>query len=594
MDSLEPYQYAHTFANNQLQLEIVLKNLAKQAKPYGVVGVKSFYNAYVKDISKKDKKAKQTFENTTDFTGCDTEMVCGEWIATDTSIYKLNRYGEEEIACTHPIYIKERLRNIDTGMVKLKIAFSENYRWTDIIVAKSVIASSNKIVELSDKGVSVTSESSKTLVRFLNDLEHLNYSDIPERRCCSRLGWIDGEGFAPYNDNLEFDGDLNLSHVFNSVKQEGDYGLWKQEIKKICSYNYINKIVLAASFAAPLIKQLGINNFFIHLWADTETAKTVSIICAASVWANPRIGKYIQTFNSTNVGKEKFAEIANTLPVFFDELEIATDRTSFDREIYELSEGAGRLRGNKYGTTDKTSTWHTCFITTGEKPIITENSKGGAMNRIVEVHCTSKLIENGRDTCEIIYNNYGYAGKEYIEAIEKAEGINNIYKHYYKELEYELKTEKQTSIGAALLTSMHLASNIIFGNEIALTVSEVSEFLNSKETMNIHARAYNYMMEYISRNSNKFTATSTTEILGKLSDMECYIIKSVFDKICEEQNYNPTAFLSWLATNGKLTKKSKDKNTASVRINGIKTRCVCIAIDNDENNPFEVEHVRNT
>ena len=350
LDTLLPYEYLHQYSNNQLKFEIVLKNLAKQAKPFGITGVKSYYSAYVKDTKQKDKKIHEQAGNITDFTGCDFELATGEWVAGDCGVYKINRFGDEEIACNHPITIKERLRNIDTGMVKLKISFSENYRWTDIIVAKSIIASSSKIVDLSDRGVSVTSESSKSLVKFLNDLEHYNYAEIPERRCCSRLGWIDGEGFAPYNDNLEFDGDVNLSHVFNAVKQEGSYDAWKTEITNICDYNYINKIVLGASFAAPLIKILGVNNFFVHLWADTETAKTVSIVSGASVWANPKVGKYIQTFNSTNVGKERFAEIANTLPVFFDELEIATDRQSFDREIYELSEGAGRLRGNKHGS----------------------------------------------------------------------------------------------------------------------------------------------------------------------------------------------------------------------------------------------------
>ena len=215
------------------------------------------------------------------------------------------------------------------------------------------------------------------------------------------------------------------------------------------------------------------------------------------------------------------------------------------------------------------------------------------MNRIIEVHCTSKLIENGKDTCDVLYNNYGHAGKAYIRGIERREDINDVYKKYYKELETTLKTEKQTSIGAAILTGFNLASELIFDNKLILTVDEISKFLSSKEAMSVHARAYNYMIEFISRNSNKFTTVSANEIFGKLSDTECYIIKSIFDKMCEEQNYNPTAFLSWLATNGKLSKKSKNENTTRSRVNGVVTRCVAIHIDNNEVCIDEVEKVFN-
>lgn len=587
MDKFDPYEYAHEFSGNPVKLEYVLKDLAKQAKEFGIVGIKGIYNAYVRGLKQRKAVDGDFAGNITNFTGCDFELATGDWIADDTGIYKVNKFGDEEYACNHPITIKERLRNIDTGVVKLKLSYSENYKWKDIVVSKSILASSNKIVELSDRGVGVTTENSKTLVKYLYDLERHNYAEIPEKRCCSRLGWIDDEGFAPYCNQIEYDGDVNLAHIFKAVKSNGSFDAWKNEILAVCSYNYVNKIVMAASFTAPLIKILGINNFFLHLWADTETAKTVSMICAASVYANPRIGRYIQTFNSTNVGKEKMAEIANSLPVFFDELEIATDRLSFDREIYELSEGAGRLRGNKLGGTDKTGTWQTCFITTGEKPIISENSKGGAVNRIIELHCTKKLIENGKETCDVIYNNYGMAGPIYIRHVERKKHlINDIYKNNYKMLESSLKTEKQTSIGAALITAFNLASGVLFEGKLTLTVDEVAKFLTAKETMSVHGRAYEYLLDFISQNSNRFRTTDNNGLVyGKVDGDVCYINKSVFNKMCDEAGFNPTAFLHWLNNNGKLAKRSKDHFTISSRINGMKTRCVALVFD-EESIPF--------
>lgn len=45
---------------------------------------------------------------------------------------------------------------------------------------------------------------------------------------------------------------------------------------------------------------------FVHLWGvESGTGKTVALMLAASVWGNPAIGQYVQTFNATQVGHEK-------------------------------------------------------------------------------------------------------------------------------------------------------------------------------------------------------------------------------------------------------------------------------------------------
>ena len=580
-NTIDPFEYAYQYNEDSFKLEKVLLHLSIQAKKNGITNFRNLYKAYVKG---KKKTKNVVVGNVTEFTGQTDELLTGSWKADDAGISIFTENGFEEFACVHPITIKERLTNIDSGVEKLKISFSRAKRWRDIVVPKSLIASSNKIIDLSDMGIAVTSENSRLLVRYLHDLEQENYLEIPEKKCCSRLGWIDEEGFAPYCNELVYDGDSAMAGAFKSVTEKGDFKKWKDEIKKVCDYNFINKIVIGASFASPLVKITGINNFFLHLWADTETAKTVSIMCAASVWANPEVGKYIQTYNSTNVGKERFAELANNLPVFFDELQIVTDRKQFDREIYELCEGAGRLRGNKYGGTDRTSTWQNCFLSTGEKPITSENSAGGAVNRIIEIQCAEKLIPDGKNTCDIIKDNYGMAGKKFVNALS-TETIKSIFLNNYKQFETNLKTEKQTSIGAIIMTAFNYASDLFFNGEMKLTVSEISTFLNDKATVSPHRKAHDYLLEFVSRNSNKFNSKNeNSEIFGKIEDGIAYIIKSVFDKMCDEGGFNSVAFISWLKTNEKI--KFGEKSTLTPRINGVKTRCIAVYIDNDEDMPF--------
>ena len=181
---------------------------------------------------------------------------------------------------------------------------------------------------------------------------------IPEQPSVGRLGYIDGEGFSPYVDGLVFDGDAAFKHMFQSVRASGSYDEWKRTIQSVRAGSVAAKIVIAASFASALVHPLGGLPFFVHLWgAESGTGKTVALMAAASVWADPQIGRYIQTFNSTNVGHERLAAFLNSLPVIIDELQLAKDvrgKSTFD--VYKLAEGVGKTRGNRNGGIDITPT----------------------------------------------------------------------------------------------------------------------------------------------------------------------------------------------------------------------------------------------
>lgn len=112
---------------------------------------------------------------------------------------------------------------------------------------------------------------------------------------------------------------------------------------------------------------------------------------AASVWGNPAIGQYVQTFNATQVGHEKTAAFLNNIPMCIDELQLSKDshgRSKFD--VYQLSQGVGRTRGTKSGGIDKTPVWDLCILTTGESPLTSDNSGAGAVNRVIDIECKAK------------------------------------------------------------------------------------------------------------------------------------------------------------------------------------------------------------
>ena len=116
-------------------------------------------------------------------------------------IYAQASGGIEEVACYHPILPVERLKNLETGEEQIKLAYKRNHHWQEIIVPKTMITSANKIVALSGRGIAVTSENARLLVKYLADVENGNDDYIDVQYSSSKLGWI-GSGFIPYDNDI--------------------------------------------------------------------------------------------------------------------------------------------------------------------------------------------------------------------------------------------------------------------------------------------------------------------------------------------------------------------------------------------------------
>lgn len=587
-ETTAPYEFAYQYMEDEFTLERVLTTMAEQA---GQVKVRNFRKLFAKYVKKKRDLSKAIrLEFVTQFDGQELELSCGDWRADEFGVSIDTTYGEK-YACNHPILPVQRLVNIDTGIEKLCIAYRKGKQWRRVIADKKTLASNNSILELANVGVAVNSENSKLLVQYLHDIESLNYDVIPEKNSVSRLGWIDGEGFSPYVEELVFDGDANFRTFFESVRERGDYEKWLETARKARQGSVYSRILLASSFASILVKPLGGLPFFVHVWGGTEVGKTVGLMLAASVWADPEIGRFIHTFNSTSVGREKSAAFVNSLPLILDELQIVKDKKDFDQSIYMLSEGAGRTRGNKSGGVDKTPTWSNCIITSGEMPITGANSGGGAINRILEIECIDKLFESPREVANCVKSNYGFAGKRFVEMLQREGNLikaREEYEKLYSQLKTDDTMEKQAGAAALVILGDTLATEWVFQDGRALTPDEMAEFLKSKESVSINQRAYEYLCEFVVQNKNKFCGKSDiTEVWGQIESGQAYIVRNIFNRICEEAGYNGRALLSWLKQNGMIESNGKGF-TKPKRINGEPCNCVILQLPQDSDDEFSI------
>ena len=586
-----PYEWLYAHKDNRFELKQLLSRMSAMAKSVGVGNLTALFNAYVESIKGQDT---MPGGNRTDFTGQELELDCGSWDATDIGIFGTDKLGFPVTACYHPIMPVQRLVNIDSGIHKIKLAFSMGRRWSSIIEDRSTVSDSHAIIGLSRYGIAVNSENAKYLVRYLSEVEQMNYDLIPEVSSVGRLGWIDDYGFSPYTGELVFDGEEEYRTRFESIKERGSRQKWIDCCKSVRAGKtkgaVIARIMLAASFASALVKPCNCLPFFVHLWGGSETGKTVGLLLAASVWADPEIGKYIQTFNATDVGKELGAAFYNSLPLILDELQLVKDnRKDFDRMIYQLSEGVGRTRGKKTGGLQKTPTWRNCILTTGEHPIISPSSGAGAVNRTLEIDCHDlHLFDDPKGVAVALYNNYGFAGREFVErlmddaALEDARSLQNA-------MQEELKTEdtmdKQTASAALIMAADRMIEKQFFQDGILLKPSDIAPYLVNKQMVNQNARALQFIYDQVNINANRFSpdVSAGGEIWGDQDDQYIYIIKSKFDQILQDEGYNASAFIGWAKNHGVLCCGPDGRPTKVKKILGKSARCVWIRCKNGDN-----------
>ena len=214
----EPYEYCCAFIDDPFEFERAKARVTEQAAK---LKIRSFMTLLGNYCRKYAKNLSETF-TATNFPMQPIQLICGNYICDYTGVSL-----DGETVCAHPIMPIMRLCNIDTGIEKIKIAYSRGGRvFRYLIVDRKTISSANKIVDLSDSGIAVTSESAKALVKYFAKIEQLNPELIPETECVTRLGWItqsdDQLDFAPYIDSIVFDGEAEYKKHYDSVKTVGD------------------------------------------------------------------------------------------------------------------------------------------------------------------------------------------------------------------------------------------------------------------------------------------------------------------------------------------------------------------------------------
>ena len=509
-------------------------------------------------------------------------MICGYWNATDKGILKPN---SDEYACYHPILPVERLKNIETGAEQIKLAYKRTGIWHEIVVPKSLIASASKIVALAEQGVAVTSENAKLLVKYLSDVENLNDNFIRIKRSTSKFGWLNKD-FIPFDGDIIFDGDMKFKQVSESVTTQGSYTAWLDHARTVRARKRIeSKFCLAASFASVLVAPLRGLPFFVDLWGGTEAGKSVALMLAASVWANPDENAFVGDYKSTETALEAKADMLNHLPMLLDDTSNQNRRLAenFESLVYVLCSGKGKTRSNKDIGINRESRWKNCIITNGEKPLTSYVNQGGAMNRILEISCDGYIFEDPRLTASVAKNNYGYAGRDFIKILKEigVEGITEIQKSFLDELDNDEKMQKQSLSLSIVLTADKIATDYIFKDNEYIDIEEAKQVLIDKNEISDNERCYRYIVDKVAMNPARFDPDNESmEKWGLIEDGYAVIISTVMSDLCKQSGFSRVSFLKW-ASDKKLISSNEGRTDSLKRFNGTPVRCIKLKLSDN-------------
>lgn len=577
--SERPYEWLYQQKDNKFILQILLQKMQARAKELKVTGFMKTWNAYVES---KSPKATILGSNQTMFPKQPTQLECGQYVADEYGVSRLNEMGAEVEVISHPLMPVKRVTNIETFEEKLEIAYQRGKDpWKNLTVSREMLSSAQKIIGLSRQGVAVNSENAKEVVKYMGVLESLNYDQLPRQNSVSHMGWLQDGQFMPYVKDVSYDGDSpEFLKMYDEFKPTGDEETWLNIAKEVRKAESVPaRIALASSFAAPLVQILGGLPFFVHFWGETGCGKTVGLMLAASVWGNPDVGRYVKTFSGTKVSQELYAAFCCNLPILFDELQVISDRKTFDDIVYMLCEGVSKGRGAKEGGLQVQKRWSSCIITTGEMPITQGNSGGGAVARIVEVNFGGMpLFRDARTTANTLKENYGFAGPKFIQMLRKdgvIDAMKAIQRKFYSELMQEDVQDKQVLSASILLAADALATKAIFKDKHALTVDEVKDYLVSRTETDVNLRCYNWLIGFCAANPRKFDTSDSAlgECWGQYKNDHgvsyLCINKSIFEDMLKNKGFSAGAFIDWARRKGVLKDTHKgtgDKNNRPTRI----------------------------
>lgn len=483
------------------------------------------------------------------------------WIYSEKGISAIDQKTYTPVGvCRTPIILTQRLKSLETGDEKIEVAFKRDGQWQTAIYPRSTIFSSRSITTLADLGCTVTSENAKRVVSFLGALEAENIDLIPKNDATSTFGWQPGKRFLPgHDDGLTLDIDPSQRGMAAAYCKNGTMERWVEHMAPHRTRMKF-RFILAAGFAAPLLRIVKQRIFFVYNWGGSKGGKTAALKAALSAWGDPE--RLMVSFNATQVGLERTAAFYCDLPLGIDERQLAgNNQGALEKIVYMIASGTGKIRGSKGGGLQAIHQWRTVALATGEEPLSTETTQTGVSTRVLEIY--GGPFDNEADAAlmhQQSATDCGWAGPAFIEKILQMDERKIV--EMYEEMQNYVRTVSEGKNGSHIagIAAVALVDALIdtwfFGGEWAVSWASAkqmaSDILISQVESNatdVNENAVQFIVDWVLSNKAYFGPNTVGTCLGFTSETgnTAYIFPSMLNQALTKAGYSPRKTMKYLA-----------------------------------------------
>ncbi|MBI5570294.1 MAG: DUF927 domain-containing protein [Desulfomonile tiedjei] len=335
--------------------------------------------------------------------------------------------------CPSYVLITGKREDVATGEVFLDVEHHTPRGWRNITAPKASFVTSHEICQHANRDFPVCSSNSRDIADYIFKFDQANADSLRVQRVSSQLGWTGGDPPAAFllgdrcigDDEITFHpADAGDNQIIKGFHPEGNFEDWQSAAFEMSCFPRAS-VMLYAAIAAVLLKIFDVPTFWVDLSGGSTSGKTAALMFAMSSWGNPALAEHhgiVHTWYSTPVALERVCATLHNLPVGVDDTKKCPNPKMIPRMIYAVAEGHGKNRGSIRGM-QPTRRWSTIALSTGEAPLSSYSTDGGAYARVLSIRGLPfdfKDAEAKAVVAKLIKSatlHYGHLGPAWIEYI---------------------------------------------------------------------------------------------------------------------------------------------------------------------------------
>jgi len=230
--------------------------------------------------------------------------------------------------------------------------------------------------------------------------------------------------------------------------------------------------------------------------------------------------------------------------------------------VMDLCNQTERGRLNKNSQAREVKTWHNNFLFTSNDKLVKENAGEQVYNRVIDLEITEKIYEDGIKVANIIKNNYGFAGRDYIKHIQKIgfDALHDRFNTIYNEVVAKTEaTDKQASSLTSIMLADELIVECLFTTDKKLEIADILDYVNDKNEIKTSLKSQSKVVNMIAANFKKFEDWGYSEIWGKIEDNVCTINFDVLQREMKKLGYEFDTVKKEWAESGFLEKSGTSR-----------------------------------